>query len=245
MQLVDKVVIVTGAGRGIGRAIALRLAQAGAHIVIAEYAAEQATAVAHEVRELGGQALAVPTDVTQESSVAAMLAQTLEHFGTVDLLVANAGIQRRYFVHELPAAEFSAMLSVNLLGVFHSCKAVLPTFYARKSGNIIIISSDSGKHGYTHNAAYCASKFGVLGFMEALADEARAYKVRVNAICPAGVRTAMSAATPLIDGGLLDTRFFMEPEEIADVALFLATSQSRAIHGQALQVYGGVDYQLL
>ncbi|GCE29811.1 NAD(P)-dependent oxidoreductase [Dictyobacter alpinus] len=245
MQLTDKVAIVTGAGRGIGRAIALKLAQAGAHIVVAEYVAEQAHAVAAEIRALGGQALAVSTDVTQESSVAEMLAQTLEHFGTVDLLVANAGIQRRYFVHELPSPAFSEMLSVNLLGVFHSCKAVLPTLYARRSGTIIIVASDSGKHGYAHNAAYCASKFGVLGFMEALADEARAYKVRVNAICPAGVKTAMSSATPKTDGSPLDTRYFMEPDEIADVALFLATPQSRAIHGQSLQVYGGVDYQLL
>lgn len=245
MQLTDKVAIVTGAGRGIGRAIALKLANEGADIVVAEYVAELAQAVADEIRALGRQALAISTDVIREDSVNAMLAQTLEHFGTVDLLVANAGIQRRYFVHELPSSEFSAMLSVNLLGIFHSCKAVLPTLYARRNGTIVIVASDSGKHGYAHNAAYCASKFGVLGFMEALADEARAYKVRVNAICPAGVKTDMSAATPRIDGSQLDTRFFMEPDEVADVALFLATPQSRAIHGQSLQVYGGVDYQLL
>ncbi len=245
MQLVEKVAIVTGAGAGIGRAIALKLAREGARVVVAEYVAEKAEAVAQEIRASGHEALAIPTDVAREDSVQAMLEQTLAHFGNVDLLVANAGIQRRYFVHELSTAEFSAMLSVNLLGVFQCSKAVLPGFYARKSGNIIIIASDSGKHGYAHNAAYCASKFGVLGFMEALADEARAYKVRVNAICPAGVKTAMSASTPTLEGGLLDTRFFMEPDEIADVVLFLATPQSRAIHGQTLQVYGGVDYQLL
>ena len=245
MQLTGKVAIVTGAGRGIGRAIALKLAREGADIVVAEYVAEQAEAAAEEIRALGRRALAVSTDVAQEDSVNAMLAQALKHFGALDILVANAGIQRRYFVHELPSSAFSEMLSVNLLGVFHSCKAVLPTFYSRQSGTIVIVASDSGKHGYAHNAAYCASKFGVLGFMESLADEARAYKVRVNALCPAGVKTAMSAVTPKTDGSRLDTSFFMEPDEVADVALFLATPQSRAIHGQSLQVYGGVDYQLL
>lgn len=244
MQLAEKTAIVTGAGRGIGRAVALALAREGAAIVVADRESELAARTAQEVEGLGVRALSVPTDVAREASVTAMVQQALNVFGTVDLLAACAGIQRRYFVTELPAAEFQAILDVNLLGVFYCCKAVLPTFYAKQDGTIVIIASDSGKHGYAYNAAYCASKFGVLGFMESLADEARAYKVRVNAICPAGVKTQMSATTLQSDGRHYDMTHFMEPEEIADVALFLSTPQSRAIHGQALQVYGGVDYRL-
>ena len=159
--------------------------------------------------------------------------------------MANAGIQRRYFVADLPRTEFQAMLDVNLLGVFLTCQAVLPTFYERQQGNIILIASDSGKHGYAYNAAYCASKFAVLGFMEALADEAKHYRVRVNALCPAGVKTDMGKQLKEADGNAVNDTYFMEPEEVADVALFLASHQSRAIHGQAINVYGGVDYRLI
>lgn len=243
MQLQNKVAIVTGAGRGIGRAIALTYARAGARLVIAERNLNDAQKVAAEIHALGQPATAIETDVTAEASIASMVQQTLETFGTIDILATNAGIQRRAAVHALPLAEFQAMLDVNLLGAFLCCKAVLPTLYAKRDGNIVMIASDSGKHGYTHCAAYCASKFGVLGFMESLADEAREYAVRVNAICPAGVKTHMSDTATWADGSPLDTTHFMEPEEIADVALFLASQQSRALHGQSLQVYGGVHYR--
>jgi NAD(P)-dependent dehydrogenase (short-subunit alcohol dehydrogenase family) len=244
MQLSGKVAIVTGAGRGIGRAVALTFAREGASIVVADREPELAASTSQDIQALGGKALSIPTDVAQEASVTAMVQQALEVLGTVNLLAVCAGIQRRYFVQELPASEFQSMLDVNLLGVFYCCKAVLPTLYAKRDGTIVIIASDSGKHGYAYNAAYCASKFGVLGFMESLADESRDYRVRVNAICPAGVKTQMSATTLQRDGSHYDMTHFMEPEEVADVALFLATPQSRAIHGQALQVYGGVDYRI-
>jgi NAD(P)-dependent dehydrogenase (short-subunit alcohol dehydrogenase family) len=240
MNLTGKVAIVTGAGQGIGRAIALAFARAGARMVVAERDPVRAAAVAEEIRALGQSALAIATDVTSEASIAAMVRQTVAEFGTVDILVASAGIQRRYFVHELPPAEFQAMLDVNLLGAFQCCKAVLPLLYGKREGNIIIIASNSGKFGYAYNAAYCASKFGVLGFMEALADEARPNGVRVNAICPAGVKTAMIDDLRQADGSAYDTAGWMAPEDVADVALFLASPYSRAIHGQALNVYGGV-----
>lgn len=245
MQLADKVAIITGGGRGIGRAIALAYAREGASIVIAEQDLEQAQRVVAEIQALGVDALAVKTDVSQQSSVERLVQQALTHFGTVDILTTCAGIQRRYFVHELPTTEFQAMLDVNLLGTFQCCKALLPVLYAKREGIIVMIASDSGKHGYAYNAAYCASKFAVIGFMESLADEARAHRVRVNAICPAGVKTRMSDEATWGDGRALDTTNFMEPQEVADVALFLASAQSRGIHGQSLQVYGGVDYRLV
>lgn len=245
MQLAGKVALVTGAGRGIGRAIALTYAREGARLVLAEHNLTDARKVAEEIAALGQEALAIETDVTSEGSVASMVRQVLVTWGTIDILTTNAGIQRRYFVADLPLAEFQAMLDVNLLGTFLCCKAVLPTLYAQRSGNIVMIASDSGKQGYAYNSAYCASKFGVLGFMEALADEARSYGVRVNAICPGGVKTQMSDTVTWPDGRLLDTTYFMEPEEIADVATFLVSEKSRAIHGQSLQVYGGVNYRLV
>jgi NAD(P)-dependent dehydrogenase (short-subunit alcohol dehydrogenase family) len=218
-QLTEKVAIVTGAGRGIGRAIALTFAREGARVVVADNRFDLAQQTAADA---GEQGLAIQADVSNEDSV------------------ANAGIQRRYFIPELPLNEFQAMLGVNLLGVFLCCKAVLPTLYGKRDGNIIITASDSGKHGYAPNAA---SKFGVIGFMEALADEARSHRVRVNCICPMGVKTEMGNGLMKADSSPVDMAHFMEPEEIADVALFLASHQSRAIHEQSLQVYGGIDYR--
>jgi 3-oxoacyl-[acyl-carrier protein] reductase len=243
-QLKDQVAIVTGAGKGIGREIALTFAREGANIIIADKSPQLASQTYQAIKAIGKKAIAVTTDVTQEESVVEMVRQALEVFGTIDILVSNAGIQRRYFVADLPREEFQAMLDVNLLGAFLTCQAVLPTFYTQQQGNIILIGSDSGKRGYAYNSAYCASKFAVLGFMEALADEARPYRVRVNALCPAGVKTDMGKMLQEADGTSVNDTYFMETEEVADVALFLASHQSRAIHGQAINVYGGVDYRL-
>lgn len=243
MLLADKIVIVTGAGRGIGRVIALTFAQEGAHIVCANRTPERADRVAEEVRALGRKALPVPTDVSQEASVVNMVNQTVGTFGTVDILVNNAGIHMRNFVHEIPAEEFKATLDVNLLGAFYCCRAVLPIMYAKREGNIIFINSRSGQQGAGFRAAYCASKFGQIGLMESLAQESRAYGVRVNTIAPVGVKTDMTYELRNFDGAEIDASGFMEPEEVADAALFLASHLSRGMHGQCLNLYGGVNYK--
>jgi NAD(P)-dependent dehydrogenase (short-subunit alcohol dehydrogenase family) len=161
----------------------------------------------------------------------------------VDILVCNAGITARHYFHEHPTADFEAVLAVNLLGTFYCCKSVLPTMYARRGGNIIIMISRSGQRSTGFNAAYCASKFAQRGFMEALAAEARTYSVRVNAVCPGGVKTDLARTCKLQDGGLLDTSGFLEPEEVADAVLFLASDQSRGMHGKCLDVHGGVNFR--
>jgi NAD(P)-dependent dehydrogenase (short-subunit alcohol dehydrogenase family) len=243
MLLTDKIAIVTGAGRGIGRAIALTFAREGAHIVCANRTPERADAVADEVRMLGRQALPIATDVSQESSVIHMVKRTVETFGTVDILVNNAGIQMRHFVHEIPAEEFKAMLDVNLLGAFYCCKAVLPIMYAKQDGIIIFVNSRSGQQGAGFRAAYCASKAGQIGLMESLAQESRAHGVRVNTITPVGVKTDMTYELRNFDGAEIDASGFMEPEEVADAALFLASHLSRGMHGQCLNLYGGTAYR--
>lgn len=239
-NLDGQVALVTGAGSGIGRATALALAAAGAKVAVADLNAAGAAAVASEIEAGGGAALVLTLDVTQPAGCARAVADLTGHWGAVDVLVANAGIQRRFFVPDLPPAELQAMLDVNLFGVLHCCQAVLPGMYARGQGNIILINSNSGKRGFAFNAAYCASKFAGLGFMEALAEEARAHHVRVNAICPAGVNTPMGAPLREANGAPVDMRDFMDPAEIADVVVFLASEQSRGIHGQSLNVSGGV-----
>lgn len=242
MKLEGKVAIVTGSGRGIGRAIALAYAREGAKLVIADINSKNAADVAQEINDSISEAIAVETDVSKEDSVAQMVSKADERFGKVDILVANAAIQKRFFVHEFPVDVFRETLDVNLVGVFNCCKAVLKQMYQRKDGNIIMTASNSGKKGFAFNSAYCASKFGILGFMESLAAEAKDKKVRVNAICPTGVKTMMSDSVRRPNGQHYDSTHFMEPEEIADVALFLASDDSRALHGQSINVYGGVDY---
>jgi 3-oxoacyl-[acyl-carrier protein] reductase len=238
--LSGQIALVTGAGRGIGRAITLALAAAGARVVVADRRAEWAAAVAREVQAGGSETLPIAMDVTQPSDCARAVRAACDQWGALDILVANAGIQRRYFVPDLPPAEFQDMLDVNLMGVFNCCQAALPLMYAQGHGNVILINSNSGKRGFAFNAAYCASKFAVLGFMESLAEESRARHVRVNAVCPAGVKTGMGDDLREADGTLVDMTNFMEPAEVADVVVFLASDHSRAIHGQSLNVYGGV-----
>lgn len=243
MQLLDKVAIVTGAAHGIGRAIALLFAREGAHIVIADRDHVSAADVATQIHTIGRQALAIETDVAREASVAGMVRETLATFGTVDILVCNAGITARHYFHEHPTSDFEAVLAVNLLGTFYCCKAVLPTLYARREGNIIFMISRSGQRSTGFNAAYCASKFAQRGLMEALAAEALAYGVRVNGVCPGGVKTELARTCRRQDGGFLDVSGFLEPEEVADAVLFLASDQSRGMHGKCLDVHGVVNFR--
>ena len=243
MKLENEVAIVTGSGRGIGKAIAMTCAREGAKVVVADIDPKNAAGVAESINHSNGQAIAVETDVSDEASVLSMVSTAEQEFGSVDILVANAAIQKRFFVHEFPVDTFREILDVNLVGAFNCCKAVLSSMYERKRGNIILVASNSGKTGYPFNSAYCASKFGILGFMESLAAEAKESKVRVNALCPAGVKSEMSASIRRPDGQPYDLTHHMEPEEIAEVAVFLASETSGAIHGQSINVYGGVDYQ--
>ncbi len=191
MQLENKVAIVTGGNRGIGVGIVRALADAGADIVIAARNAEQCEQVAAEVRAGGRQALAVATDVTQADQVQALIDRTVAEFGGFDILVNNSGVLSISNVEELSEADFDQVLAVNVKGVFLCSKAAIPHLKQRGAGRIINVSSVAGKCGFPGTAHYCASKYAVNGFTNALAKELALDNITVNAICPGIVWTYM------------------------------------------------------
>ena len=189
MELTDKVAIVTGSGRGIGKAIAIALAQQGARVVASSRTLGEISAVVREIETLGRQALAIRTDISQESDVNSMVSKAIQKFGTVDILVNNAGIGSFARVADLSAVDFDRMWGVNMRGVFLCTKAVLPHMVKQNSGDIINISSLAGRNAFIGGAGYCSTKWGLIGFARCLMLEVRAYNVRVITVCPGSVDT--------------------------------------------------------
>ncbi len=239
-KLSGKTAIVTGAAQGIGRAIALLYAREGVQLAICDIQSEKLEKTAVEMRELGARTLASRCDVAISGEVGQFVAEAEEALGVIDILVNNAGIQIRAPVVQMQDEEWNRTLAVNLAGCFYFTRAVLPGMLARKQGHIINISSDSGKLGWPTGGAYCASKFGVLGFTEAVAAEVAQEGIHVNAICPGGVITEMSERAMTPEGEPYDRTGYLQPEEIAQVALFLATEASSAFYGAALDAWGRV-----
>ena len=235
MKLDGKVAIVTGAGRGIGRATALALAREGCSTVLASRTQPEIEAVAGEVARLGRLALPLGADVTQEADIARMAERTLERFGRVDILVNNAGFSIPFKdVVDLTLAEWNRILQVNLTGAFLCARAVLPAMIRQRSGKIISIGSLSSFVGFAGNSAYGASKAGLAMFTRCLAAEVKRHGIDVNAVCPSGTDTRL-----LEEIGLKKGRTnLIRPEEIASVVLFLATADSSAITGTAIETYG-------
>ena len=224
MLLDGKTAVITGAGRGIGRAIALAFAREGCDVALAARSVDELEATRRLVAETGRRALAVRCDVAELESVTAMAQTVLAEFDRVDVLVNNAGYGRfRPFV-ELTDEEFVRTIDVNLTGAFRCIKAFLPDMMARKSGRIINVSSVSGLKGLNRQSAYCASKHGLNGLSKTLALELRPYGIAVHALCPGGVTTRLSEEE-MPDRDKTD---WMTPEDIAHVALFLASMGPRA-----------------
>jgi len=189
MDLVDKVAIVTGSGRGIGKAIALALARQGARVVVCARTLAEVNAAAGEIETLGRTALAVRADISREADVSTLVSQTIRQFGTIDILVNNAGVGSFAPVADLSVSEFDTMWGVNMRGVFLCTKAVLPHMVARNSGDIINISSLAGRNAFVGGAAYCSTKWGLIGFARCVMLEVRAHNIRVITICPGSVDT--------------------------------------------------------
>jgi sorbitol-6-phosphate 2-dehydrogenase len=259
-RLEDRVAIVTGAAQGLGEAIAKRLAAEGCRAVtIADMKVEQAQDVADAIaQEYDVQTLAVQTNVTDEAQVTAMVGQTVEKFGTLDILVANAGILKAYDITEFPTADWRAVIEVNLIGYFLCAREAAKVMIAQRRGSIIQINSKSGKKGSFRNSAYAASKFGGIGLTQSIALDLAPHGVRVNAVCPGN----------LLDGTLWQESLYAQYarnqgltveevrrkyesqvplgrgctyEDVCNVVAFLASEEASYMTGQAINVTGGQE----
>lgn len=243
--MANKTALVTGASRGIGRATALALAAAGMNIVLNYAGNEQAAAeTAAAIEELGVQVLKVRADVADKAAVEAMVAQATETFGTIDVLVNNAGITRDTLVRRMKEEDWDAVLATNLKGVFLVTQAVVAVMFKQRSGAIINMSSIVGVTGNTGQANYAAAKAGVIGLTKANAKEFAARGITVNAVAPGFIETDMTAVlNDKIKEGIISQvplQRMGRPEEIAAAVVYLASDGARYVTGQVLQVNGGM-----
>jgi 3-oxoacyl-[acyl-carrier protein] reductase len=223
--LEDKVAIVTGAGRGIGRSIALGLARNGARVVLAARTESQLRSVRAEIEALGGAALGIVTDITSEHSVMALIGQTVHQLGRLDIVVNNAGIGAFGPLAEATTEQWDHVMAVNARGTFLVCREAIPYLRQYAPSYIVNITSVVGVKGYVNQALYGASKHAVMGMSKALAKEVQKDGIRVHAICPGAVDTDMAGdARPDLDRSSL-----IQPDEIADVVLFLVTRHGTAV----------------
>jgi NADP-dependent 3-hydroxy acid dehydrogenase YdfG len=215
----ERTAIITGAGRGIGRAIARAFAAEGATVVLAARSRADLAAVAAEVREAGGRALAIPTDVTQDTAVEALVEQAVTETQRIDILVTSAGLASFGPVAEAKPADWDAMLSLNLRAAVMCCRAVLPTMIRQRSGTILNLSSIAAKRALPGSAVYTATKAGLEAFSRVLAEELRPHGVRVGVLVPGAVDTPIwdaMGSTPPRDK-------MLRPEDVARAAVLMAT----------------------
>jgi len=245
MKLAGKVALVTGASRGIGRAIALAMGCEGADVAV-NYASNEsaAQAVVAELEAMGRRALPVACNVSVLDDVKAMVAAVTEGLGAIDILVNNAGIMRDNYVVFMKDDEWNDVMDVNLKGAFYCIKVVGREMMRAKSGKIVNISSDAGLLGDMLRANYSASKSGLHGLTRSAARELANYGVNVNAIAPGIIETDMTAGTPPPKRekqlAMIPQARFGKPEEVAEVAVFLASAASDYITGQVISVDGGL-----
>jgi 3-oxoacyl-[acyl-carrier protein] reductase len=243
--LQGKAVLITGAATGIGRATALLFAQAGARVVVNHLRQDaEAASLVQAIEAAGGQATAISADVSQAAEVQRLVDGALAAFGAVDVLVNNAGIIQEKAFLDTTEAEWDQMLGTDLKSVFLVCRAVLPGMVARGGGAIVNIASDLGILGRERYAPYCAAKAGVIGLTRSLAREFAPHHIRVNAIAPGPVATAMVSLDHMsaewVEKELAIPQHRLgAPEEIAASALFLASDLSRFYCGQVLGPNGG------
>lgn len=248
MKLEGKSALVTGGGGGIGRGIVLCLAEEGADIAVVDIDLARAEAIAREASRFGRRCIPVRVDVSQPEQITRMIETSIKEFGKLDILVNNAGIELLKSIEEITVAEWDRVMAVNVGGIFLCCKYALPYFKKQGKGNIINMGSCAGYIGASFQTLYCASKGAVHQFTKALALECGPAGVKVNAIAPGGVNTPMLdyLETEYKKRGIdvksgLNTLYggVEQPQDIADVALFLASDESRTVHGAALLVDGG------
>jgi 3-oxoacyl-[acyl-carrier protein] reductase len=244
-MLAGKTALVTGASRGIGRAIALKLAEAGANIVV-NYAGSEGAAseTVAQVKALGRDAIMVRANVSNSEDVAEMFKAALDHFGTIDILVNNAGITRDNLLMRMKEEEWDEVIDTNLKGVFNCLKAATRPMMKQRSGKIINITSVVGVLGNPGQANYVAAKAGVIGLTKTAARELASRGITVNAVAPGFIDTEMTAVLPEDVKGNLISQIPLarlgQTEDIANVVLFLASDAANYMTGQTLHVDGGM-----
>jgi sorbitol-6-phosphate 2-dehydrogenase len=255
----DRIAVVTGGGQGLGQAISMRLAQEGAHIVVADINEETASRTASQItKSTDCKAIAIKVDVTDEGQVEAMVKRAVDEFGRLDIMVSNAGILIAEEATQFPAARWQAVINVNLVGYFLVAKQAARVMREQRQGVIIQINSKSGKKGSYKNSAYAASKFGGIGLTQSIALELAEYGVRVNAVCPGNLLDSplwvdslykqYSKKWAITEEEVRQRYIDQVPmkrgctyEDVCNVVVFLASDQSAYITGQAINVTGGQE----
>ncbi len=246
MDLSGKVAIVTGSGRGIGRAIALRLAQAGANVVINDVGdMSPAESVAEEIRQMGRESLVVTADVSLSPEVATLVDTTVGNLGKVDILVNNAGITRDHLMLRMSDDDWDKVLSINLKGVFLCSKAALRPMIRQRWGRIVSIASIVGLIGNPGQANYAAAKAGIIGLTRTIAKEAASRGITANAVAPGFIDTPMTQQLSAERRQELMAQVLLgylgTPGDVAEAVAFLASEEARYITGQVLTVDGGIS----
>jgi 3-oxoacyl-[acyl-carrier protein] reductase len=244
MNLSGKVALVTGASRGIGKAVALKLAQAGADLIVTATSLDRAEKTADEITAIGRKALAVKVDISNTSDVEALFAKITEVFGRLDFLVNNAGITKDGLLMRMKDADWDAVLDTNLKGAFVCTREAIKLMGKAKGGSIVNVSSVVGEMGNAGQANYCASKAGLIGFTKAVAKEYARRNITVNAITPGFIETDM---TDVLSASVKEDLLKQipvgrlgKPEDIANAVLFLVSDMGSYITGHVLSVNGGM-----
>jgi 2-hydroxycyclohexanecarboxyl-CoA dehydrogenase len=246
-RLDGRTALITGAGRGIGRAIAEVLAAEGATVVATDVDGASAVETAAALGGPGGRALGLAVDVASRDSVDAMVAAVREHHGRIDVLVNNAGWDKVGPFVDSDPADWDRIIAINLYGVLHTCHAVLPLMAAQGSGRVVNLASDAGRVGSSGEAVYSAAKGGVIAFTKAVAREMARHQVNANAVCPGPTDTALFASmggdNPKLREALtkaIPFRRLAQPADLANVVAFLASDEASYVTGQTVSVSGGL-----
>ena len=244
MDLTEKVAIITGAGSGLGRTMAFKLAQSGAKLVVNDVNAENGEDTVRTIQDQGGTAVVVPADISKYNGAQMLAKRAVSAFGKIDILVNNAGITRDKLLQDLEENDWDAVLDINLKGAFNCCKFVTPHMISQKYGKIVNISSRAhlGNPGQTN---YSASKAGIIGFTRSLAMELGRYNINVNAIAPGMIDTEGLQSHPkydmIIERALKITplKRIGKPEDVANLVHFLVSDASSYITGEVIHITGG------
>ena len=236
MRFRDRTILVTGAGRGIGRSIALRFAEEGGRVGLVARTLSDLEETARRIAAVGGASATIRADITEAGAAADTVARAEEKLGKIDVLVNNAGVFYWRPFLSLPPEDWDRVLATNLTGAANFCRAVLPGMIERRSGRIVNVSSIHGMRGDANVVAQSAAKFGLIGLTQALAREFRAHNIAVNAVCPGTVENKKDEDAGLHAEPLAEKLW---PRDVAHAVLFLASDEAAAITGAALEVFGG------